>query len=171
VVARFKTFLDVTPGGRPRRGEARPGPNNPSTTPAIYAGMSCNQRSRVALGSATTGRIRPVGFLAGAIEFLTKPLDPPKLLTTIQTAFEMDRARRNASAVLEGLRRRHAQLSPREREVLPLVVSGMRNKQAAWTLGIAEVTLQVHRRQIMRKLSARSFAELIRMSSLLGIHY
>jgi len=105
----------------------------------------------------------------GAIEFLTKPLDEDALLTAIRAAFAQDRKLRRRHADLAKLRERFASLTPREREVLPLVVGGLLNKQAAAVLGISSVTLQVHRGQIMRKMAAKSLAELVRMASKLGI--
>jgi FixJ family two-component response regulator len=106
---------------------------------------------------------------AGAVEFLTKPVDPEALFTAVRSAFDQDRDRRRQQADLAGLQRRLALLSAREREVLPLVVAGLLNKQSAAILGITEVTLQIHRGQIMRKMAATSFAELVRMSGKLGI--
>jgi FixJ family two-component response regulator len=106
---------------------------------------------------------------AGAIEFLTKPLDPDALIATIRTALDRGRDRRERQAELAELRHRYALLSPREREVLPLVVGGFLNKQAAAMLGITLVTLQIHRGQIMRKMIAPSFAELVRMCQAIGI--
>lgn len=106
---------------------------------------------------------------AGAVEFLTKPVDPDLLLSAVRAAFATDRSRREQRAELAGLQSRLALLSHREREVLPLVVKGLLNKQSAANLGISEVTLQIHRSQIMRKMAARSFAELVRMASKLGI--
>ena len=106
---------------------------------------------------------------AGAIEFLTKPIDTDALVATIRAAFSQDRIMRERGADLAALRRCLAQLTPREREVFPLVVYGLRNKQAAAMLGITEITLQVHRGQIMRKMGARTFAELVRMGEKLGI--
>jgi len=106
---------------------------------------------------------------AGAVEFLTKPVDPEKLLPAIQAAFAEDLERRRKTADLAILQGRYALLTPREREVLPLVAAGMLNKQAAAALGITEVTLQVHRGQIMRKMEAGSFADLVRMAEKLGI--
>jgi len=106
---------------------------------------------------------------AGAIDFLTKPIDPPALVTAIRAAFAQDLERRLKAADLMNLQRRFALLTPREREVLPLVAAGMLNKQAAALLGITEVTLQVHRGQIMRKMEADSFADLVRMAGKLGI--
>ena len=106
---------------------------------------------------------------AGAIEFLTKPIEPQALLGAISAAFAQDGIERERKANLAALQRRLAKLTPREREVFPLVISGLRNKQAAAILGITEVTLQVHRGQIMRKMAARTFAELVRIGEKLGI--
>jgi len=105
----------------------------------------------------------------GAIEFLTKPVDPEALLPAIRAAFAKDRIKRDRRAELLELQKRFAQLSRREREVLPLVVKGLLNKQSAAALGITEVTLQIHRSQIMKKTAAHSFADLVRMASRLGI--
>jgi FixJ family two-component response regulator len=106
---------------------------------------------------------------AGAIEFLTKPLDTAALLVAVIEAFAKGRAQRQERAELNRLQQRLSLLSPREREVLPLIVTGLLNKQSASLLGITEVTLQIHRSQIMRKMAARSFAELVRMAGKLGI--
>jgi FixJ family two-component response regulator len=106
---------------------------------------------------------------AGAIEFLTKPVDTEALLAAVATAFVRDRVLRDQRAVLSELERKFALLSPREREVLPLVVKGLLNKQAAAVLGIKEVTLQIHRSQIMQKMAAGSLAELVRMAGRLSI--
>ena len=106
---------------------------------------------------------------AGALEFLTKPVNPNALLPAVAAAFEQDRLTRARRADLNRLHDRFAQLSPRERDVLPLVVKGLLNKQSAAELGIAEVTLQCHRTQIMKKMHAGSLAELVRMAGRLGI--
>jgi FixJ family two-component response regulator len=106
---------------------------------------------------------------AGAIEFLTKPIHPDTLLPAVRSAFARDRSKRDQRAELVELQNRFAQLSRREREVLPLVVKGLLNKQSAAALGITEVTLQIHRSQIMKKTAADSFADLVRMASRLGI--
>lgn len=105
----------------------------------------------------------------GATEFLTKPVDPEALLSAVRAAFAKDRINRDERTELVELRKRFAQLSPREKEVLPLVVKGLLNKQSAAALGIREVTLQIHRSQIMKKTGAGSFAELVRMAARLGI--
>jgi FixJ family two-component response regulator len=106
---------------------------------------------------------------AGAIEFLTKPIDPEALVEAIKAAFIKDLEQRQNAADLAILQRRLAVLTPREREVLPLIVGGMLNKQAAAVLGITEVTLQVHRGQVMKKMEADSFADLVKMAGRLGI--
>jgi FixJ family two-component response regulator len=106
---------------------------------------------------------------AGAVEFLSKPFGDDELLRAIDAAVALDRtARQKRSAVTE-LRERYARLTAREREVLPFVVAGFANKQAAGDLGIAENTIAVHRGQIMRKMGSRSLAELVRMADKLGI--
>jgi FixJ family two-component response regulator len=105
----------------------------------------------------------------GAVDFLTKPVDDTVLLSSIGLALDRDVAIRARCAEIGALQRRFSTLTPRERQVLPLIIGGMRNKQAAAVLGISEVTLQVHRGQLMRKTAARSFAELIRMSLVLGV--
>jgi FixJ family two-component response regulator len=101
---------------------------------------------------------------AGAIEFLTKPINPEALVATVTAAFERDRLDREKRADIAALQKRFALLSPREREVLPLVVRGLLNKQSAAALGITEVTLQIHRSRIMQKMLADSFADLVRMA-------
>jgi FixJ family two-component response regulator len=106
---------------------------------------------------------------AGAVDFLTKPVNEEDLLQAINTALSRDRELRRNRAELAKLEDRYATLTPREREVLPLVVSGLLNKQAAQALGISEVTLQIHRSRVMHKMKARSVAELVRMAERLNI--
>jgi FixJ family two-component response regulator len=106
---------------------------------------------------------------AGAIEFLTKPFSDKELLDAIAGAIAQYRQRRQKNEQFVELRKSFAQLSPREREVLPLIVAGMTNKDAAAKLGIAEITIQIHRAQIVRKLAARSLPDLVRMAIKLGI--
>jgi len=101
---------------------------------------------------------------AGAIEFLTKPFRDQDLLDAIQQALERDKTRRAQDAEVEKLRTRYESLTPREREVLPRVVSGLLNKQIAAEIGTSEATVKVHRSQLMRKMGAESLAELVRMS-------
>lgn len=106
---------------------------------------------------------------AGALDFLTKPFSDEELLTLVHEALAQDRERRAKQAELERLKERFESLTTREREVLPLVVSGLLNKQAAAHLGISEVTLQIHRANIMRKMEADSLADLVRMAGVLDI--
>src|ERR1700741_3057020 len=98
----------------------------------------------------------------GAVDFLTKPFSDTDLMIAIRSAIARDSDTRVARAELSSLRQRYASLTPREREVLPLVVSGLLNKQAAAELGISEVTLQSHRSKIMQKMEAASLADLVR---------
>jgi FixJ family two-component response regulator len=106
---------------------------------------------------------------AGAVEFLTKPFRDHDLLDAIGQAIEQDRAARRRQAEIAELRGRYESLTPREREVMGLVVSGLLNKQAAAELGINEGTVKVHRSQVMQKMQAESLADLVRMSEKLGI--
>jgi FixJ family two-component response regulator len=106
---------------------------------------------------------------AGAVEFLTKPFRDQDLLDAIQAALECDRARRQSVANTALLRERLESLTPREREVLPLVVSGLLNKQVASEIGTTEATVKVHRSQLMKKMGADSLPELVRMAEKIGI--
>ena len=106
---------------------------------------------------------------AGAVEFLTKPFRDQDLLDAIQVGLERDRARRQRQAETAVLRERLELLTPREREVLPLVVSGLLNKQVAAEIGTTEATVKVHRSQLMKKMGADSLPELVRMAEKLGI--
>lgn len=105
----------------------------------------------------------------GAVDFLTKPFSDTALMAAIGSAIAQDRETRTKRAEVALLRQRYQDLSPREREVLPLVVSGLLNKQAAAELGISEVTLQIHRRNVMQKMAASSLADLVRIAERLGI--
>jgi FixJ family two-component response regulator len=102
---------------------------------------------------------------AGAVEFLTKPFNDEVLLTAIQQALERSRFALAQQAEVQELRDRHASLTPRERDVMTLVVSGLLNKQVADELGIAESTVKAHRGQIMQKMRANSFADLVNISA------
>ena len=106
---------------------------------------------------------------AGAVEFLSKPVGEEELLRAIDSAVSLDRESGRKRSELAVLQSHYAALTPREREVLPLVVAGFANKQAAADLGIAENTIAVHRGQIMRKMGARSLAELVRMADKLNV--
>jgi len=130
-----------------------------SNPPLIFISDQCDIASTVC------------AMKAGAIEFLTKPFDLRALIPPIHSAFAQDRKQRQRKAELMKLQERFALLTPRERDVLPLIVGGLLNKQAASVLGISEVTLQIHRSQVMRKMQAESFAELIRMAVKLRIPY
>ena len=106
---------------------------------------------------------------AGAAEFLTKPFDDQVLLDAIHAAIERDRARRRDAASLAALKARYHELTERERQVMKLVVAGRVNKQIAAELGLSLVTVKVHRGQVMRKMLAKSVAELVRMADRLGV--
>ena len=105
---------------------------------------------------------------AGAVEFLTKPFDDQVLLDAIHAAIERDRARHRDAASLAALMARYHQVTERERQVMKLVVAGRVNKQIAAELGLSLVTVKVHRGQVMRKMRAKSVAELVRMADRLG---
>lgn len=101
---------------------------------------------------------------AGAVEFLTKPFRDQDLLDAIQQALERDRTFRSQQAEHADLQKRYHTLTPRETEVFALVVKGLLNKQIALQLGTSEVTVKLHRRQVMEKMQADSFADLVRMA-------
>ncbi len=106
---------------------------------------------------------------AGAVDFLTKPFRDQELLDAIHKAVERDRARREEQAGVEDLRKRYEELTPREREVMGLVVQGLLNKQIATDLGTSETTVKIHRGQVMRKMQADSLPDLVRMAERLSL--
>ncbi len=106
---------------------------------------------------------------SGAVEFLTKPVRPQDLLEAIQLAVERDLARHAEDAATAQLRETYATLTPREREVMTMVIVGLMNKQIAGELALTEATVKVHRGQVMRKMGARTLAELIRMADRLQL--
>jgi FixJ family two-component response regulator len=106
---------------------------------------------------------------AGAVEFLTKPFRDQDLLDAVGMALERDRERRAGESRLAELRSRYGTLTARERQVLALVVSGLLNKQIAGELGVSEMTVKMHRRQVMRKMQATGVAQLVRLADQIGI--
>ena len=106
---------------------------------------------------------------AGAVEFLTKPLVGDALLSAIQNAIERSSVARGHEEEMQALRHRHASLTPREREVMALVVAGLLNKQVGGEIGISEITVKAHRGKVMRKMKADSLADLVKMDARLGV--
>jgi FixJ family two-component response regulator len=107
---------------------------------------------------------------SGAVDFLTKPFRDQDMLDAVVMAIERDRKRREVEKVVDNLKALFDSLTAREREVLALVASGLMNKQIAAELGLAEITVKIHRGHIMRKMGARSLADLVRKAETLGIH-
>ena len=105
----------------------------------------------------------------GAVDFLTKPFRDQDMLDAVMVAIERDRKRREADKIVAGLQTHLETLTPREREILALVSSGLMNKQIAAELGLAEITVKIHRGHIMKKMGARSLADLLRKAETLGI--
>jgi FixJ family two-component response regulator len=106
---------------------------------------------------------------AGAVDFLTKPFRDQDMLDAVAVAIERDRTRRKEEKIVAELRAVFETLTPRERDVLALVASGLMNKQIAAEMGLAEITVKIHRGHLMRKMGARSLADLVRMAEMLGI--
>ena len=106
---------------------------------------------------------------SGAIDFLTKPFRDQDMLDAVTVAIERDRKRREADKIVANLQSLYETLTPREREILALVASGLMNKQVAAELGLAEITVKIHRGHIMKKMNARTLADLVRKAETLGI--
>jgi FixJ family two-component response regulator len=106
---------------------------------------------------------------AGAVEFLTKPFRDQDLLDAIQVALDRDRVRRDGEKAVVGLRSKFAKLTAREQQVMAFVTAGLMNKQIAGEIGVTEITVKVHRGNVMRKMGAKSIADLVRMADTLGI--
>lgn len=106
---------------------------------------------------------------AGAIDFLSKPFREQDMLDAVAAAIDRDRARRDQAAALGDVRARYDTLTPREREVLAHVVSGLMNKQVAGLIGLSEITVKIHRGNVMRKMGVRSLADLVRSAEALGV--
>ena len=105
----------------------------------------------------------------GAVDFLTKPFRDQDMLDAVMVAIERDRKRREATKILANLQTHFETLTPREREIFALISSGLMNKQIAAELGVAEITVKIHRGHIMKKMGARSLADLLRSAETLGI--
>jgi FixJ family two-component response regulator len=106
---------------------------------------------------------------AGAVEFLTKPFREQDLLDAVRLGLERDRTRREGETIVSDLRARFDALTSREQEVMAFVTAGLMNKQIAADLGVSEITVKVHRGNVMRKMNAKSLADLVRMADVLGI--
>lgn len=107
---------------------------------------------------------------AGAVDFLAKPFRDQDMLDAVARALEIDRQRRDGAAEVGALRNRYAELSQREKQVMTLVTTGLMNKQIAGELSLSEVTVKIHRGSAMRKMSARTLADLIKMAELLDLN-
>jgi FixJ family two-component response regulator len=108
---------------------------------------------------------------AGAVDFLSKPFRDQDMLDAVMRAFDQDAKRREGEKAVSSLRQLFESLTPREREVFALVISGLMNKHIAHRLQVSEITVKIHRGQVMRKMQARSLADLVRMAEMLGIRH
>jgi RNA polymerase sigma factor (sigma-70 family) len=108
---------------------------------------------------------------AGAVDFLVKPFRDQEMLDAVAAALRRDEQRRDAEQSREALRTAYELLSAREREVMALVTAGLMNKQVAGRLGLSEITVKIHRGQAMKKMQAKSLADLVRMAETLGLHH
>jgi FixJ family two-component response regulator len=108
---------------------------------------------------------------AGAIDFLTKPFRQQEMLDAVATAIDRDRKRRKDEQMIANAQALFETLTPRERDVLALVAAGLMNKQIAAEIGIAEITVKIHRGHIMRKMRTRSVADLVRITEMLSLHH
>jgi FixJ family two-component response regulator len=106
---------------------------------------------------------------AGAVEFLPKPFRDQDMLDAVQTGLERDRARRRSASDNSKLKANFDSLTPREQEIMGFVTAGLMNKQIAGEIGVSEITVKVHRGNVMRKMGAKSLAELVRMADALGV--
>jgi FixJ family two-component response regulator len=107
---------------------------------------------------------------AGAVDFLAKPFRDQDMLDAVTAALERDRSRRMAAAATAGLAARYRSLTPREQEIMGHVTAGLMNKQVAARVGLSEITVKIHRGQVMRKMEAKSLADLVVMAQALGLH-
>jgi FixJ family two-component response regulator len=179
----------LTAAGFPARAFASPAAfleqHDPATPGCLVLDLALPGLDGLQLQQALTasGCARPIVFItgrgdiptsvramkAGAVDFLTKPVDDEDLLAAVRNAVEMDRLARAAQAELDAFKQRLATLTPREREVLAHVVAGRLNKQIAADLGTVEKTIKVHRARVMEKMAAPSLAGLVRIAERLGI--
>ena len=138
----------------------------------LQAKLTCEQYRIPIIFLTGRGDIRSTvsAMKCGAIDFFTKPVDGATLLKSLERALQLDSANRQEALERAKLVTRYESLTPREREVLHLLASGLLNKQAAFELGITEYTIQFHRGHIMRKMEADSFATLVRLADKIGPH-